>query len=214
MKKQQSEQQNEHPDFWYESENEDRREHEIWIFDQSDTANLFRDSGDRVIGDFVRRTKWLKEGAYPYETDARYRDDLEAMLCAETGIDYLIYCQMENGVWEDDFSTWEETWASEIRNGLISAMRQYVETAASLAKSIGSSSVDDWMEIVDLAYEFTPYRAEPLIRDSIREATAKRIIELESRAAKRLRMDMMIAKLPRFKLVKSAKKNGKSAKKR
>ena len=98
---------------------------------------------------------------------------------------------------------------STLMDSLIDAFTAYARAAAIYAKHIRSTSLLEWVEILDILNA----NGNAWMRECFSEENAHRLIELEASAAKRLHLERIAAALPAFHAKKPAKK-AKTAKKR
>lgn len=203
---------NEFSDEWYEDENLERALKGVDDVMGLEDIKPFVNSGDRLIGECLLRESAIKEGGFPVAFSKFHEDDLLALLSVDTMAYAEQYCRMDDGSWEDGFTVSFETDATKIQQTFFAALREYVTTAASRARQLGSSSLDLWVQILDMTYIYSANNVLPAKVSHVSKEKAALILDLEARAAERLRLDIHIAALPDFKRPETKKAPRKPAK--
>ena len=132
------------------------------------------------------------------------RDEIARVFTTDTTIEYD-FCEFNTDSdpstadhWSDCIlQTTNTTDAEEAsnRNLFIEYFENYLYTAATFAKSIGSAAVRPYMMALSLSYETASFGS----RIPLSAEEALRLVNIEKAASKLLWLDVMIARLPKFK---------------
>ena len=193
---------NEHDDSWYENENIMRSQKAEHDFQDSDVAQLFYENVDsfkRVIA--INCNHLLDRSApIPIRECCHDLQTLRKLLTADTFICYDCWERDEDGEWFE----WEdstESDCSEMQQELCTAIEKYLIIAIALARDFGSPAIDLWAEALDMISFYVADTRHA--RCGFTETMVDRLFELDANAAKRLRMDMIIKKVPTFNVLRS-----------
>jgi len=194
--------------------NEEAEREAIEEFEKGETAKYFQENALYTTGLVLKRLESAKNGAqtfplrpYDAETIARllsacteayyYAKDFDENLSDEATVE----AWSANDLVNDGYSTSAQTSATRMQRDLREALREYATAAATYAKHIGSASLLEWAEMIDILDNRERWTSAQLSQEK-----SLRVIELEKSAANRLRLDKIAAELPPFRKPRARKR--------
>lgn len=194
--------------------NQDAEQQAIEEFEKGETAQYFQENARYVTGLVLSRLESAKNCEMPSPLRPYDAETIARLLSACTEAPYEAKDFDENLSDEETVEAWNAnklvdgiyatsaaTSATQKQSDLREAMKEYATAAAIHAKHIGSASLLEWAEMIDILGNSEQWLFAQLPQDK-----ALRVIELEKSAAKRLRLDKIIAELPPFKKPRTAEK--------
>jgi len=194
--------------------NEEAEREAVEEFEESETAKYFQENASYVTGLVLKRLEEAKNGALTFPLRPYDAETIARLLSACTEAPYdakdfdenlsdeeTIEAWESNDLVNDGFPTSAETPATQKQSDLREALKEYATAAATYAKHIGSASLLEWAEMIDILDNRKRWLFSQLSQDK-----ALRVIELEKTAANRLRLDKIAAELPPFKKPRAGKK--------
>jgi len=194
--------------------NEEAERDAVAEFEKGETAKYFQNNALYVTGLVLKRLEAAKDGAltfplrpYDAETIARLLSACTEAVYDAKGFDENLSDEETVKAWDANelvsggYSTSAETPATQMQCDLRTALYEYATAAATYAKHIGSASLLEWAEMVDILDNRERWMFAQLSQDK-----ALRVIELEKSAANRLRLDKIAAELPPFYKPRARKK--------
>jgi len=194
--------------------NEEAEREAVDEFEKGETAKYFKENALYVTGLAVSRLEAAKKGEIPFPFRPYDAETIARLLSACTEAFYVakefdenlsdeetVEAWNANDLVNDGYSTSAETPATQMQRDLREALKEYATAAATYAKHIGSASLLEWAEMIDILDDRKRWMFAQLSQDK-----ALRVIELEKSAANRLRLDKIAAELPPFKKPRTSKK--------
>lgn len=174
-------------------------------FEQGEVAKYFRENAAYVTGLVVSRLEDMKAGKPTFPFRPFDAETLVRLLSVDTTVYYeacgfdedlgdaeTVEADATDDLIQDGWSSFADTPTTEKQNKLRDALLEYARCAAVSAKRIGSASLLDWAGIIDILEN---KRVNYSVR--VRQEDALRLVELQKSAADRLRLDKIIAALPK-----------------